>query len=151
MPEIALYGREDGLFEPRTDKGLEFVKDRAGKMVLAKISANTRSDLQNRYLWGWVYYNQICRKLKDAGITVNGFPWTKDTLHAAFQSCFLIENTFYFADKVNIVFESTSKMSSKRFTEYLKDIKEFVFDTWEITIDDPRDGMWLEIMREIQR
>ncbi len=152
MTEIALYGREDGLLEPRYDKGMDFIKERAGKLLIGQFAADTRSNLQNRFLNGWVYSRQICTKLNDAGIMVSGIPWTRDILHAVFQDQFLVKFEIK-VDAMDVkVYESTADMSKKRFSRYIDDqIRPFVYETWEITVDDPNEGYWLEVMREIQR
>jgi len=150
MPEIALYGRSDGLLEPRYDKGSDFVKERSGKLMVAKIDANVRTSLQNRYLWGWIYNKQICQKLSDAGVTLNDMPWTKDLLHAVFKEKFLVEGEIEFNGQILKVYESTASMGRKRFTEYVDEqIKPFVWGLWEISIDPPNEGYWREVFREI--
>ena len=43
MPEIALYARADGLCEPRSDKGIQFMKDNAGCMMILQVTDNPRT------------------------------------------------------------------------------------------------------------
>jgi len=156
MTEIALYGRTDGLFEPRTDKGIEISKKNAGKLVIGSLEVVGRSKLQNRYLNGWVYTKQIVKKLNDSGQSINGVPWTRDILHAVFQDQFLVKFECVVEGRdmgIDVkVYESTAAMSKKRFTEYINEqITPFVWEMWEISIDDPREGYWREVMREIER
>lgn len=151
MTDMALYCRADGLFEPRADKAIEFVKKNAARMIVAEIAVDTRSDLQNRFLNGWIY-KQCCRKLNDAGHSVKGMPWTRDTFHAAMQNCFLVKQEFELNGEQVKVYESTATMSKKRFTEYINDeIRPFMWDAFGIRVEDPDEGYWLEVMREIQR
>jgi hypothetical protein len=153
MADMALYCRTDGLLEPRSEKSLEWVKSQKGQMIIADIAADTRSSLQNRFLNGWVYCKQVVRKLNEAGLLMpSGHPWTRDTIHAAFQDCFLVKSEFLLNGRHHKVYESTASMSRKRFSEYIDDeIKPFCWDMWEITIDDPNEGYWLEVMKEMQR
>lgn len=152
MTSMALYARSDGLFEPRSTKALEFVKTNAPKLFIADIASNTRSQLQNRYLNGWVYTKQICNKLNDAGITIKGIPWTRDILHAVMQEKFLVKFEMEVEGIDVKVYYSTANMSPKRFGKYIdEEIKPYVLDAFEITIDDPRDGFYAELMREIKR
>lgn len=153
MADMALYARADGMLEPRAAKSVEFIKANAGKMIIADIAHDTRSSLQNRYLNGWIYVKQICEKLTQAGImSPAGGPWTRDSIHAAFQDCFLVKSEYLLKGRHIKVYESTATMSKKRFCEYTKEqIEPFVLDMWEIRIEDPREGYWLEVMREMQR
>lgn len=151
MGDMALYAREDGLLEPRADKSIAFVKENAGRMLIADISANIRTSLQNRYLNGWVYTHQICKKLNDAGITnpVGGI-WTRNVIHGVMQESFLLKEEFIFNGKHTKIFESTADMSRARFADYIKNqIEPLVYSFWEIHIDDPKTGYWLEILNEI--
>lgn len=153
MTDMALYARADGLFEPRAKKSIDFVKSNAGKMVVVDISHNVRTALQNRYLNGWVYTHQICRKLNEAGIlNPVGAIWTRDVIHALMQEMFLVKFEFLSAGKHIKVFESTADMSRKRLCNYIDDeIKPFASSMWEIEIEDPRDGYWQELYNEIMR
>lgn len=151
MADMALYARSDGLLEPRANKSIDFVKENAGRMMIADISANIRTSLQNRYLNGWVYTKQICDKLNEAGImNPVGAMWTRNTIHAVMQDSFLLKEEFIFQGKHTKIYESTADMSRKRFTNYIKEqITPYVYSLWEIHIEDPREGYWLEILNEI--
>lgn len=151
MPEIALYARQDGLFEPRHPKAVDIVKQNAGKMFLVQINEDYRTALSNRYLNGWVYTKQICAKLNDAGImNPVGAIWTRDVIHAVMQNIFLVKEEFIHNSQHVKIYESTRDMSRKRFSEYINDqIKPFVSSMWNIEIEDPREGIFLEIYREI--
>ena len=154
MPEIALYARADGLCEPRSNKGLQFMKDNAGCMMLLQVSSEPRTSLQNRFLNGWIYTRQICGKLKEAGISGPSGPWTRDSIHAAMQDCFLVKEEFLLKGRHHKIYESTASMSRKRFTEYCKEVSEFALEMWGITVDMPNKGddvfyeMWSQIKPE---
>lgn len=152
MPEIALYARADGLCEPRSNKGLQFMKDNSGCMMILQISDNPRTSLMNRYLNGWIYTKQICGKLNEAGIPSPAGPWTRDIIHAAMQDCFLVKEEFLLKGRHHKIYESTATMSRKRFTEYCKEISEFAHEMWDITIEDPRqdDGIFYEMWSQIK-
>lgn len=152
MADMALHCRADGLLEPRAEKSVEFVKTNAGKMIIADVAADTRSSLQNRYLNGWIYTKQIVAKLNESGQLLNGVPWTRDTIHSAFQDCFLVKQEYLLKGRHIKVYESTATMSKKRFCEYTKEqITPFCWDMWQIHIEEPINGYWLEVMKEMER
>lgn len=148
-----LYARHDGLYEPRHPKAIEICKANAGKGVIANINSDFRTSLQNRYLNGWIYTKQICRKLNEAGITNPvGAIWTRNNIHAVMQESFLILEEFLLNGKHIKVYESTADMSRKRLTEYVNDeIKPLCSSMWNIEIDDPREGFYLDLYNEIYR
>lgn len=148
---MALYTRADGLLEPRNNRAWEWVKKQAaGALVIANIAADRRSSLQNRFLNGWIYKNAV-GGLNDAGHSISGQPWTRDRFHAAMQSCFLVIDEFELNGETHHVYESTADMSSKRFCEYVDQVKGFVYDSWGVTIPDPEDDFYRELMQEIYR
>lgn len=152
MADMALYARDDGLLEPRSQKSIDFVKENAGKLIIADIASDTRSSLQNRYLNGWIYAKQIVGHLNESGITLNGAPWTRDTIHSAFQDCFLVKQEYLLNGRHIKVYESTADMSKKRFNEYTKkQITPFCWDMWQIHIHEPPSGYWREVLAEINR
>jgi hypothetical protein len=122
-------------------------------MIIADIASEARTGLQNRYLNGWVYTKQIIAKLNESGqLMPTGQPWTRDTIHAAFQDCFLVKMEYLLNGRHHKVYESTATMSRKRFCEYIDDqIKPFCWDMWGITIDDANEGYWQEVYKEIMR
>ncbi len=153
MTDMALYPRADGLLEPRSPKAIAWVRDKSkiGRMIVVDVAMDTRSALQNRYLNGWVYTKQICKKLEEAGIAMpGGAPWTRDTIHAAMQDCFLVKQEYLLNGRHHKVYESTATMGKKRFSEYCQQISNFVFEMWGVRVEDPREGYWLELMREMQ-
>lgn len=154
MPEIMLYARADGMYEPRSEKGLEYTKKHAGKLFVLHVTENPRTLLQNRYLNGWIYTRQICGKLNDAGITTPaGSEWTRDVIHAVMQDCFLVEAEFLLKGRHHKIFESTASMSTKRFCEYCEEISNFAHSMWGIVIDEPNrgDDVWYEMWANIKK
>ena len=151
MTKMALTANVDGTLKPKAKKALDFVVANAGRMIIAEISADVRTALQNRYLNGWVYTRQICDKLNEAGITMpGGGLWTRDAIHAAMQECFLMTHEYLLKGKHVKVFESTASMSRKRFREYVDDqIAPFVRELWNIEIEEPQDGFYSELLAEI--
>lgn len=153
MPEIALYARADGLCEPRSAKGVEYMKKHAGAMMILQVTENPRTALQNRFLNGYIYTKQICEKLKEAGISGPSGPWTRDSIHAAMQDCFLVKEEFLLKGRHHKIYESTATMSRKRFTEYCAEVSEFALEMWGITVEDPRqdDGIFYEMWSQIHK
>lgn len=152
MADMALYARSDGLLEPRAEKSIEFVKSNSGNLIIADIASDTRSSLQNRYLNGWIYTKQIVHKLNDSGQQLNSMPWTRDTVHSAFQDCFLVKQEYLLNGRHIKVYESTATMSKKRFCEYTKkQITPFCFEMWGIYIEEPLNGYWKEVLAEINK
>lgn len=153
MVDVALYAREDGLLEPRHPKAREICIANAGRMLIADIAHNTRTALQNRYLNGWVYTKQICEKLNAAGImNPVGAIWTRNVIHGVMQDLFLVKEEFLLSGRHIKVYESTADMSRKRFCQYNDtQVRPFVSSMWQIEIEDPREGFWLEVYEEIMR
>ena len=155
MPELFLYARHDGLWEPRSEKALEFTKKNAGGAAVLNVSDDLRTSLQNRYLNGWIYTKQICNKLNDAGITTPiGSIWTRNTIHAVMQDQFLVQEEFLLNGRHHKVFESTASMGRKRFAEYCGQVSELVYSIWEIMIEEPRaeqDATYYEMLSQIRK
>ena len=111
----------------------------------------TRTQKQNRYLWGWVYAN-IVEKLNESGQVIqcrNGreMEWTKDLLHEAFKLYRKLAPVET-AKGIIELFESTAKMDKQRFSAYIDDIRKACWGWWNITIPEPI-GIWLDYHREI--
>ena len=153
MVDMALYAREDGLLEPRAQKAVDWVKEQSRKsnFIIADISSNPRTALQNRYLNGWIYAKQAVPKLNEAGYLVGNYPWTRNSFHAAMQEVFLIVEEFLLWGKHHKIYESTADMSKQRFSEYIQQVTEFTYGQWGIHIEDPREGYWLEVMKELSK
>lgn len=149
--DIAVYPRTDGLLEPRNNRALDWVKKQDPRLVMVgRFVDNVRTDLQNRYLNGWVY-KQACQMLNDAGHSIKGFLFTRNRLHAMCQIMFLVEEEVPMPDgSVTYIFESTAKMSRKRFCEYVdEELKPWLLNDYGIAIPDPQDDFYRELHRDI--
>lgn len=153
MGDVALYARADGLYEPRHPKAIDICKANAGRMVIASITTEPRTSLQNRFLNGWIYTRQICQKLNDAGIMAPcGSIWTRDIIHAVMQDMFLVKFEFLQNGRHVKVYESTADMSRKRFCQYIDaQIRPLVSSLWQIEIENPRDGFYFELYTELNK
>lgn len=100
-----------------------------------------RSELQNKYLFGWVY-RQLVSSLQEAGICIrtNGgdIPWTKDTLHEVFKIKFLLESAIESrGGKTLHIYKSTTALNKKEFSEFVQNVKNLSRDFWGIDIPEP--------------
>ncbi len=100
-----------------------------------------RSELQNKYLFGWIY-RQLSSSLQDAGICIrtNGgdIPWTKDTLHEVFKVKFLLESAIESrGGKTLHIYRSTTQLNKKEFSEFVQNVKNLSRDFWGIDIPEP--------------
>lgn len=115
--------------------------------------SETRSQKQNRYLWGWIYAS-IARLLNDSGQTIklkegNDIEWTKDTIHEAFKATFLALPPIETAKGEIKLYKSTSSLSKKDFSAYLINIDKACLSWFNIVIPAPR-GMYEHIYNEIK-
>lgn len=114
-----------------------------------------RSDLQNRYLWGWVY-KQIAVQLEERGIIIRceddrEIPYTKDILHEIFKGKFLIREVVEAGGKTLTLYHSTSSLNTTKFTQYVNEVKSFVWQFWKINVPEPHDGVYRQYADEIKR
>ena len=116
--KAVFFCREDGLLECRSPKQAGWVIANAGKPVAVSLSSDPRSDIQNRYYWGWIIKNQV-NYLTESGISLRGIPYTKDLLHAMYRELFLIDSSTVINGKEVKIYKSTTDMSKKRFIEYI--------------------------------
>ena len=107
----------------------------------------TRTEKQNRYLWGWLYWN-IAKQLGEAGIVIPSddgreFPYTKNLLHDIFKEQFLCYAEITRGQKTRKLCYSTSELVRKTekeedeqrcFSTYVENIKEFCFQVWRIHV-----------------
>jgi len=115
-------------------------------MLVISVYEEKRTELQNRYLWGWLYLN-IAVQLEDAGIVITSddlleYPYDKDLLHAIFQEKFLCYATIKRGSKERkLCYSTTCLLKSPKegeearcFSTYVDNIKRFVYQMWEIHI-----------------
>lgn len=127
-----------------------------------------RNDLQNRYLWGWLYLN-IEQQLDAGGIVITDdagreYPYTKDLLHEMFKEMFLCYGEIVRTNPVTgerrtrklcystteLVKHAKSEEQEKRcFSVYVNCIKRFVWDYWQIQIPPTFNEELLELEAEV--
>jgi len=112
-----------------------------------------RSNLQNAFLWGWIYA-QIESQLADAGIVINcddgtEHPYTKDVLHEIFKQKFLAIGCIEAKGRSLPLFKSTTELNKAQFSEFVERVRQFVYQFWGITVHDPVDRYWQQIAREL--
>jgi hypothetical protein len=126
-----------------------------GKLMSVTIAeySETRSQKQNRYLWGWIYAN-IVRLLNESGQTIKlkegkDIEWTKDTIHEAFKVTFLALQPIETAKGEIKRYQSTASMKKVEFKTYLEDIDKACWSWFNITIPQPH-GMFEHIYNDIK-
>jgi len=110
------------------------------KVVITNQKAK-RTELQNRYLFGWVYM-QLSALLANAGIVIHTetgeIPWTKDLLHEVMKTKFLmISEVKSKSGKTIPVYQSTTKLSKQAFSEFVQNVKNLAYQFWGIDIPEP--------------
>lgn len=120
----------------------------------------TRSEKQNKYLFGWVYGCAISQ-LTASGIEMStGIPWTKDAFHAAMADSFLIKGEVKLpGGRIVTTRWSTTELAKKSrndeegdvptFPWYVDQVKNFCFDVWQIQIPDPISPSWSALHDEV--
>jgi hypothetical protein len=113
-----------------------------------------RSVLANAFLWGWVY-DQIATKLGDAGLVIHcddgtEHPYTAEILHEIFKQKFLAIGSIEAKGRSLTLYKSTTKLTKPEFSEFIEDVRGFVYQFWEITVQDPREGYWETILQELK-
>lgn len=127
-----------------------------------------RSELQNRYLWGWLYRN-IEKQLEDGGIHIplddgSEYPYTKDILHDIFKEMFLcygeiartspktgerkVRKLCYSTTQL-VKHAKTEEQEQRCFSVYVTKIKQFAFQVWGIHIPPTYNEELLELEAEV--
>lgn len=119
-------------------QGLDISKP---KLITVSDKLPTRSQLQNRYLWGWVYAS-IESQLEAGGIVIHcddgkEVPYTKDILHEIFKSKFLILSVIEAKGRSVTIYQSTTKLSTVEFCDFVRKVEQFVYQFWRITVPPP--------------
>lgn len=96
---------------------------------------HTRTNLQNRYLWGWVY-GTICKESGDPD---------SDYFHKFFWGMFLYD----YRGKKQKHTRSTTSLNTVEFTEYVEKIRSFMLNRMNVYIPTPEErkranGLWDE-------
>lgn len=153
---------EGVFYVPRTEQQLEIVIDAVKsidvnaerpKSVQIKDWDETRTQRQNRYLWGWIYA-EIVRQLNESGQLITKadgqeMEWTKDILHEALAETFLRLPPIETKRGEIKLRESTAKLSKQKFGEYLENIERACVGWWNIRIAPPQAGVWHEYYKSI--
>jgi hypothetical protein len=110
------------------------------KIVITDKKAK-RSELQNRYLFGWVYM-QLAALLENAGIVIHTdtgeVPWTKDLLHEVMKTKFLMIGEVKSKSGRTIpIYISTTKLCKEKFSEFVQNVKNLAYQFWGIDIPEP--------------
>ena len=100
-----------------------------------------RSDLQNKYLFGWVYKIAL-QIMRDSGIHISMpdqtvRPYDTEILHEMMKREFLILGEVEVKGVAIPIIGSTAKMGKKPFSEFCGKVKQFLFDVWGIDIPEP--------------
>lgn len=110
------------------------------KVVITDQKAK-RTELQNRYLFGWVYM-QLSSLLANAGVVIHTetgeIPWTKDLLHEVMKTKFLMIGAVESRGGNTIpIYKSSTKLSRAEFSEFVQNIKNLAYQFWGIDIPEP--------------
>lgn len=117
--------------------------------------APKRTQLQNAFLWGWIY-SQIAQQLEEGGIEIqleNGStqPYTKDILHELFKRRFLKRGEITNEHGRTLeLYGSTTDLSRGEFSDYITRVKHFVYGLWRIDVAEPERGIWHSYWQSIQ-
>lgn len=113
-----------------------------------------RSSLQNAFLWGWIYA-EIVRHLADAGIVLNcddgEHPYTADILHEIFKQKFLAIGCLEAKGRSLTLYKSTTDLNTAQFSEFVENVRGFVYQFWNITVADPVSGHYQTLAEELRR
>lgn len=116
-----IYGRiKNGIIEVQRFFKPDLLKNE-GKSVEIKIEENSRTQQQNRYMWGVVY--KIVSQ--ETGYTVN-------EVHEVFKQKFLT-----YTKKGHKFTKSTTELSTKEFGEYLDQVINYAQSELGYIIPDP--------------
>jgi len=120
----------------------------------------TRSEKQNKYLFGWVYGCALSI-LNDSGIELKpGMAWTKDAFHSAMAETFLIKGEYELpSGRIITIRHSTANLPKKSkkseesneptFPWYVEQVKQFCEQHWGFQIPDPVSPQWVSLMEEV--
>lgn len=119
-------------------RGLDLSKPKAVKI---EDKLPTRTQLQNRYLWGWIYAS-IESQLEAGGIVIQcddgrEVPYTKEILHEIFKRKFLVIGVLEAKGKSLELYRSTTELKTIEFCEFVRKVEQFAHQFWKITIPQP--------------
>ena len=104
---------------------------------------NKRSNAQNRYLWGIVYF------LAKQGFNDIGYDLTTEQVHDFFKDAFCkIELASEVTGEVRTFTSSTANLKTTEFMVYLSKIQQFCAEELHIEIPDPESQTMLNFDHE---
>jgi hypothetical protein len=111
------------------------------KAVKIEDKLPTRTQLQNRYLWGWIYAS-IESQQEAGGIVIHcddgrEVPYTKEILHEIFKRKFLVIGVLEAKGKSLELYRSTTELKTIEFCEFVRKVEQFAYQFWKITIPQP--------------
>ena len=115
-----------------------------------------RSELQNRYLFGWVYA-AIVNHLESAGIVIkcrddSEMPWTKELLHELFKQKYLVIAEVESKKGGTLTLtKSSTKLEPKEFWLFCEEVKKFTYSFWKLSIPNPVNGYWKSVFDELNQ
>jgi hypothetical protein len=129
--------------------------------VIVRAYVKTRTDLQNRFLHGWIFRLQIMKKLNDAGIQIDLPDGSKadfdvDILKEVFKHDCIIEQIveikrFVGPDgKIHKTEVHPSKFNKADFAKYCDLVMFYAHFWYGIEVEQPISGQWLAIYKEIK-
>lgn len=138
---------------------LEVSKDKPISIIICDKKI-TRSDKQNKYLFGWVYGCALTIFEKSGIEVAPGIPWTKDTFHNAMAETFLIKSEIVLpSGKIVKERYSTATLPKKSnpneesneptFGWYVDQVKQFCESYYGFQIPDPISANWRSLMEDV--
>ena len=120
-----------------------------------------RSELQNKYLWGWCY-RYIADKLEEAGIVIplddgREYPYNADMLHEIFKDKFLCYDIIVVKGRERKLCYSTTQLLMKPkpgdeqrgFRTYVTNIKQFAIQCWGIDVPPTYNEDYRQLERDL--
>lgn len=137
------------------------VDDKKPYEVIIRPWEQKRTDLQNKYLWGWLYKN-IADQLEAAGIVIalddgREYPYDKDMLHEIFSDRYLTHDIIAFKGKERRIKYSTTQLlkspkegqEQRCFATYVTAITQFAYQYWGIHIPPTYNDDYAELEAEM--
>lgn len=120
----------DGTINP-TGGDLQMLDEINGERVMLDIRViDKRSVDQNAYYWG-VVLPEFSRGLREQGYALGEY-----SVHEMCKQKFLKTAKVKVAGETIIIPDSTTRLSKKKFTQYIEDIKMFASNEFHIVISD---------------
>jgi len=130
--------------------------DKCALEIIVRPFKMKRSDLQNRYLHGWIFRKQLMKKLYDGGYrTDDGAEYDMMMLKAMFKHPYfadqIIEPVFFTVNGTEFREEfHPSELPRDKFAKYCELICWASAEKWKIEIEPPMSGHWRQIYEELK-